>query len=258
MSPTNIPSSLSDVQKTSAILPAQIPQKNSHNAWPVLTVASGILAGSIYNAFNNQSLDVKIGPSCDMMRRFLPLQLINQWKQTEIKGFALASPLVIALGYEGYRYVTNKSSSDKSAGQSIPAGNHPLADVVKSVALTGMMIGMNQAALTYGGEYLPEEFKISGHIMLKGATTYATVKLLNHIEATGSPKLAKLCGGVIAVTDALFLGNTAACYHTVKEVVAGGVIVGTAAAAIDKTAEPFYSAVKSGFRKAENWVRALA
>jgi len=138
---------------------------------------------------------------------------INWLKQVEIKNYALFTPTLLALG----------SAVAKSFEKTAADYENGFKKNSKEIAETSLVFAASIATNLALKDLIPG-FDPSGHMIMKGVTALATYKVADYMHGNGHGKIADLALLTILATDIVFLANTAVCYHTMEEMVAGGVI----------------------------------
>lgn len=210
------------------IEPVKVAKKKSFFSWiPYAGIGLGTLSGL---AFRSLGFNQKDPTLCKKVFEDLPIfQAINQIKQTEIKTFSVLVPLLPLIA----QIVKDTCKTDDEASitarftQSLQkhCGKEQIAE------LSGVFGAMFIAA---NAKYWMGGFDPSGHMMLKVQLATLTQKTMSTVFQANS-SLAKPLSfflAAYAVTDAVFLHNTASHCHTVSEVAAGlafGILLSTAA-----------------------------
>lgn len=191
--------------------------------WSRLWPATGAFAGTVYGALSNYATNETVhgvgAGFCEELKRNSFATAINLAKQWEIKTFAVLTPFILVIGTVAY----DALQKPKKAPSDRLLKNLPKVIFKKDVLITATLTGISILANHLLGHYLPIGFDASGHVMMKSAATYGLITACEKMRSSGHNKAAFVAGAVVGATDALFMANTAACFHSVAEVVAGGV-----------------------------------
>lgn len=197
-------------------------QKNAQKIVRLLPYL-GLGCGFLLGLSTRESLSYKSADACRAGFSSSPfLETINGLKQLELKRIAYLTPLVLPATFNIGTRVFGKKE----------AGDSALAEKVNTAWLTFMGLGLATPSLTRLISSPISGYKLSGHFLLKtvcaGLLSSGGSALSQKIAARFSERVARVGQAALAlyvatyaISDAVFLANTASHCHTVAEVALG-------------------------------------